>query len=61
MIASIFRKPKKKAKKIIRWGKGLVVFVTTEAKELGWNDRTLVAVSINDDRKFIKLEKIAEI
>lgn len=53
----------KRAKKIIRWGKGLVVFITTEAKELGWDDRILLSVSIDEKegKKFLKLEKIARL
>ena len=50
---------KKSAKKVVKWGKGLVVFITTEAKEIGWDDRTIVKVSVEDEdgKKFIKLEK----
>ena len=56
-------KPERKAKKVINWGKGMVVFVTTEAKKIGWDDRTLVAVSIDDSKgeKSIKIEKIGKI
>lgn len=57
------RQSPKRAKKIIRWGKGLVVFITREAKEIGWDDRTLVAVSSDEKegKKYLKLEKIARL
>lgn len=36
----------KKAKKLVRWHDNLVVFVTPEAKALGWSDRTIMKVSV---------------
>lgn len=50
----------KSVKKIIRWGKGLSVFVTKEAKLMGWNDKTYVAVSAvrNDDGEKIIIRKV---
>ncbi|MBU3957847.1 MAG: hypothetical protein KKB25_02125 [Nanoarchaeota archaeon] len=38
-------------KKIIRWATGYAIFVTKEAKELGWNDKTRVLVSAIEDDK----------
>ncbi len=40
----------KKAKKLVRWHDNYVVFVTPEAKALGWGDRTIVKVSVVKDR-----------
>ncbi|VVB91814.1 Uncharacterised protein [uncultured archaeon] len=49
----------KKAKKLVRWHDNYVVFVTPEAKELGWNDKTIVTVSVveADGKKRIVIEK----
>ena len=54
---------KKSGKKVVVWGKGLVVFITKEARELGWDNRTMLRVSVeNDDgKKYIKLEKLGRI
>ena len=54
---------KKTAKKVVKWGKGLVVFITKEAREIGWDDRTMLRVSVEeeDGKKFIKLEKLGRI
>ena len=49
----------KKVKKIVRWHDNYVVFITPEAKALGWNDRTIVKVSVVEDK--IVIEKVAEI
>jgi hypothetical protein len=35
----------KNIKKVVRWGSGLSVFVTKEAKLFGWDDKTSVTVS----------------
>lgn len=50
----------KSVKKIIRWGKGLSVFVTKEAKLMGWNDKTYVTVSAtrDDDGEKIIIKKV---
>lgn len=49
----------KRAKKIVHWHDNYVVFVTPEAKELDWNDKTIVTVSIVeiDGKKRIVIEK----
>lgn len=49
----------KKAKKVVRWHDNYVVFVTPEAKELEWNDKTIVTVSVveADGKKRIVVEK----
>lgn len=46
-------------KKIVKWGQGYVVFITPEAKKLGWNDKHNVTVSVIEDngKKRIVLEK----
>jgi len=36
----------KRAKKLVRWHDNLVVFVTPEARTLGWSDKTIVKVSV---------------
>lgn len=49
----------KRAKKLVHWHDNYVVFVTPEAKELDWNDKTIVTVSIveTDGKKRIVIEK----
>lgn len=49
----------KKAKKVVRWHDNYVVFVTPEAKKLGWNDKTIVTVSLIEinGKKRIVIEK----
>lgn len=49
----------KKAKKLVRWHDNYVVFVTPEAKKLGWNEKTIVTVSLveEDKKKKIVIEK----
>ena len=36
-------------KKVIRWATGYAVFVTKEAKQLGWNDKTQVVMQVIED------------
>jgi hypothetical protein len=50
----------KSVKKVIRWGKGYSVFVTKEAKLMGWNDKTYVSVSAvdRDGEKMIVIRKV---
>jgi hypothetical protein len=38
-------------KKIVRWGEGLVVFITGEAKRFEWDDKTRVKIAAVKDRK----------
>lgn len=40
----------KKAKKLVRWHDNYVVFVTPEAKALGWSDNTIVTVSVIEEK-----------
>ncbi|MCX9013327.1 MAG: hypothetical protein OIN89_00775 [Candidatus Methanoperedens sp.] len=49
----------KKAKKLVHWHDNYVVFVTPEAKQLGWNDKTIVTVSLVEENgeKKIVIEK----
>ncbi len=49
----------KKAKKVVCWHDNYVVFVTPEAKQLGWDDKTIVTVSLVevDGKKRIVIEK----
>jgi hypothetical protein len=51
----------KRAKKLVRWHDNYVVFVTPEAKALGWNDRTIVKVSLLKNEKKIVIEKGMEL
>ena len=53
----------KKAKKLVRWHDNYVVFVTPEAKELKWNDKTIVKVMLVEDggKKRIVIEKGMEL
>jgi hypothetical protein len=47
----------KRAKKLVHWHDNYVVFVTPEAKALGWSERTIVKVSLLKDEKKIVIEK----
>jgi hypothetical protein len=49
----------RKAKKVVRWHDNYVVFVTPEVKQLGWNNKTIVTVSLVeiDGKKRIVIEK----
>ena len=38
-------------KKIVPWGNGLAIYVTKEAKELGWNDKTKIVLYTLEDEK----------
>jgi hypothetical protein len=43
-----------RAKKLVRWHDNYVVFVTPEAKALGWNNKTIVKISVIDDKIVIE-------
>ncbi len=49
----------KRAKKLVAHHNNYIVFVTPEAKELGWNEKTIVTVSVveKDGAKKIVIEK----
>lgn len=53
----------KRGKKIVKWGHGLVVFLTKEAKELGWDDKTFVRISVIKDgnKKKVSIEEMARV
>jgi hypothetical protein len=51
----------KGAKKLVRWHDNLVVFVTPEAKALGWSDNTIVRVTITKEEGKIIIEKGMEL
>lgn len=40
----------KKAKKLVHWHDNYVVFVTPEAKALKWNDKTIVKISVVEEK-----------
>jgi len=44
----------KKVKKLVRWHDNFVVFLTPEAKALGWNDKTIVKISVADGKIVIE-------
>ena len=50
-----------RAKKLVRWHNSYVIFVTPEVKALGWNERTIVKVSLLKDEKKIVIEKGMEL
>lgn len=53
----------KRAKKLVRWHDNYVVFVTPEAKALGWGDKTIVKISVVEEKgeKKIVIEKGMEL
>jgi len=53
----------KKAKKLVHWHDNYVVFVTPEAKALKWNDKTIVKISVVEEKgkKKIIIEKGMEL
>lgn len=53
----------KKAKKLVRWHDNYVVFVTPEAKQANWNEKTIVKISLieEDGEKKILIEKGMEL
>jgi hypothetical protein len=52
-----------KPRKIVRWHEGFVVFVTKEAKDLKWDDKTLVKVYMEKEgiKDRIVIEKAGRI
>jgi len=50
-----------RAKKLVRWHNSYVIFVTPEIKELGWNENTIVKVSLLKNEKKILIEKGMEL
>ena len=42
-------------KKVNKWGKGLSVFITKEAKLFGWDDETYITVSAMQDEEGKKI------
>lgn len=46
-------------KKVLRWANGYGVFITTEAKKFGWDDKTKIKVSAieKNGKKKIVIEK----
>ena len=38
-------------KKIIRWGNGYAVYITTEAKRFGWDDKDKVSIYAIEDNE----------
>lgn len=53
----------KKAKKLVHWHDNYVIFVTPEAKALGWSSKTIVKVSVIEEKgeKKILVEKGMEL
>lgn len=50
----------KRAKKLVRWHSSYVVFLTPEVKDLKWDDKTNVKISVIEDKndKKIVIEKL---
>jgi len=44
-----------RAKKLVRWHKSYVVFLTPEIKQLKWSDKTIVKVSLVEEGKEKKI------
>ncbi len=42
-------------KKVNKWGKGLSVFITKEAKLFGWDDETYIIISAIQDEEGEKI------
>ncbi len=51
--------PQADVKKLVRWHNAHVVFVTKQARSLGWNDRTMVKVTVSDGK--IVIEKAMQL
>ena len=43
-------------KKIIPWGTGLAVFITKEAKKIGWTEKDYVLITTLKDEEGYKIE-----
>jgi len=44
----------KKVKKLVWWHDNFVIFITPEAKSLGWNDKTIVKISVIGEKIIIQ-------
>lgn len=53
----------RKGKKVCRWGPGLAVLITREARKIGWDDKTFLRIIVIDDgkEKRIVLEKMGDV
>lgn len=62
-IACNLSRMESKIKKIIRWGNGYAIYITQEAKKVGWNDKDYVRVRIakdDKDRDCLQVTKVEE-
>lgn len=50
----MMRKNKGSAKKLVRQHESFLIYVTSEAKSLGWNHNTIVKVSVEDGKIVIE-------
>ena len=50
--------PAKSVKKVSKVGEGFVVFITGEAKALGWTNKDYVSVEIDEKEKRLILKRI---
>ena len=48
------RTPQADVKKLVRWHNAYVVFMTKQAKSLGWNDRTMVKVTVSEGKVIVE-------
>ena len=53
----------KRGKKVVKWGPGLAVLITREARKVSWDDKTFLRLIVIDDgkEKRIILEKMGEV
>ena len=53
----------KQGKKVVKWGPGLAVLITKEAKKVGWDANTFVRILVLDDKKEkrIVLKKMGDV
>ncbi len=41
----------KRGKKVVKWGPGMAVLITKEAKKIGWDTNTFLRILVLDDKK----------
>ena len=53
----------KRGKKVVKWGPGLAVLITKEARQIGWDDKTFLRIMVIEDagEKRIVMEKMGEV
>lgn len=53
----------KRGKKVVKWGPGLAVLLTKEAREIEWTDETFLRVIVlnTDEGKKVVLERMGSV